>query len=159
MAKPAPKRGKNKDNARRSKKKISILTTEKIEYLDWKDVNLMRRFLSDRSKIRARRVTGNDAQQQREVSQAVKRAREMALIPYASRVTTQRRGARRDDRDGDRGPRRDDDRGPRRDDDRGPRRDDRDGPRGGGDDQQSSDSAAPTSEAPATPPETESVEA
>ena len=88
------KRGKNKDNARRSKKKISILTQEKIEYVDWKDVNLLRRFMSDRAKIRARRVTGNDAQQQAEVARAIKNAREMALLPYTNRVTTQRSGGR-----------------------------------------------------------------
>jgi small subunit ribosomal protein S18 len=88
------KRGKNKDNARRSKKKISILTQEKIEYVDWKDVNLLRRFMSDRAKIRARRVTGNDAQQQAEVARAIKNAREMALLPYTNRVTTQRGGGR-----------------------------------------------------------------
>ena len=88
------KRGKNKDNARRSKKKISILTQEKIEYVDWKDVNLLRRFMSDRAKIRARRVTGNDAQQQAEVARAIKNAREMAQLPYTNRVTTQRSGGR-----------------------------------------------------------------
>ena len=60
-------RGKNKDNARRSKKKVSLLTQEKITYVDYKDVNLLRRFMSDRAKIRARRVTGNSAQQQAEV--------------------------------------------------------------------------------------------
>jgi small subunit ribosomal protein S18 len=57
--------------------------------------------MSDRAKIRARRVTGNDAQQQREVARAIKNAREMALLPYASRVTTQRGGRDRGDR-GDR---------------------------------------------------------
>ncbi len=86
------KRGKNKDNARRSKKKISILTQERVDYIDWKDVNLLRRFVSDRSKIRARRVTGNSAQQQRDIALAIKNAREMALIPYANRITTQRGG-------------------------------------------------------------------
>ena len=98
---PREKRGKNKDNARRSKKKISILTQERVEYVDWKDVNLLRRFISDRAKIRARRVTGNSAQQQREISLAIKNAREMALIPYTSRVTTQRggrSGGRREER-------------------------------------------------------------
>ncbi len=102
MAKAAPKRGKNKDNARRSKKKISLLTTERVEYVDYKDVNLLRRFQSDRAKIRARRVTGNDAQQQREVARAIKNAREMALLPYTNRVTTQRgqRGEGRGDRGG-----------------------------------------------------------
>jgi ribosomal protein S18 len=89
MAKKAP-RTKNKDNARRSKKKTSVLIQESVEYIDYKDVNLLRRFMSDRAKIRARRVTGNDAQQQREVARAVKNAREMALLPYTNRVTTQR---------------------------------------------------------------------
>ena len=97
MAKP--RRTKNKDNARRSKKKISLLTQEKIEYVDYKDVNLLRRFMSDRAKIRARRVTGNDAQQQREIAQAIKVAREMALLPYANRITTQRGGGGRRDSD------------------------------------------------------------
>jgi len=102
MAKVAPKRGKNKDNARRSKKKTSVLSSERIEYVDYKDVNLLRRFMSDRAKIRARRVTGNDSQQQKEIARAIKNAREMALLPYANRVTTQRGGRDRGDR-GDRG--------------------------------------------------------
>jgi small subunit ribosomal protein S18 len=112
MAKPAPKRGKNRDNARRSKKKISALNLEKIDYVDYKDVNLLRRFMSDRAKIRARRVSGNDSQQQKEIARAIKNSREMALLPYANRVTTQRGGKRGDRGDrGDRGPR--EDRGPR----------------------------------------------
>ena len=102
MAKKQP-RGKNKDNARRSKKKVSILSQEKVEYVDYKDIGLLRRFMSDRAKIRARRVTGNDAQQQREVARAIKNAREMALLPYANRVTTQRGGRDRGDRERDRG--------------------------------------------------------
>ena len=102
MAKRAP-RVKNKDNARRSKKKVSLLNQEQITYVDWKDVNLLRRFMSDRAKIRARRVTGNSAQQQTEVAMAIKNAREMALLPYTSRVTTQRTSRDR----GERGPRAD----------------------------------------------------
>lgn len=93
MAKPV--RTKNKDNARRAKKKISLLITDRVEYVDWKDVNLLRRFMSDRAKIRARRVSGNSAQQQAEIARAIKNAREMALLPYASRVT-QTRGPKRD---------------------------------------------------------------
>ena len=92
--KPKAPRGKNKDNARRSKKKISILSQERVDYVDYKDVNLLRKFMSDRAKIRARRVTGNDAQQQQAVAIAIKNAREMALLPYANRVTTQRGGGR-----------------------------------------------------------------
>ena len=106
MAKPQMKRGpkgKGKDAGRKFKKKVSILNSEQIEYVDWKDVNLLRRFVSDRAKVRARRVTGNDVQQQREVARAIKNAREMALIPYSNRVTTQRGGrGRGGDRDGDR---------------------------------------------------------
>ena len=89
---PKPKRAKNKDNARRAKKKVSILTQESVDYVDFKDVNLLRRFMSDRAKIRARRVTGNDAQQQSTIAMAIKNAREMALLPYANRVTQQRGG-------------------------------------------------------------------
>jgi small subunit ribosomal protein S18 len=104
MAKPV--RTKNKDNARRAKKKISLLITDRVEYVDWKDVNLLRRFMSDRAKIRARRVSGNNAQQQAEIAKAIKNAREMALLPYASRVV-QTRGPKRD---GERGGRRERDR-------------------------------------------------
>ena len=96
MAKPV--RGKNKDNARRAKKKISILTQERVAYVDYKDVNLLRRFMSDRAKIRARRVTGNNAQQQATIAMAIKNAREMALLPYTNRVTQQRGGRDRGDR-------------------------------------------------------------
>lgn len=97
-----PTRTKPKDTGRRVKKKVSVLTTEKVDYVDYKDVNLLKRFVSDRAKVRARRVTGNDTQQQAEVARAIKNAREMALLPYSTRITTQRGG--RGDR-GDRGPR------------------------------------------------------
>src|SRR5215211_2423499 len=92
-----------KDSGKKVKKKTSILIAERVDYVDYKDVNLLQRFMSDRSKIRARRVSGNDSQQQRDVAQAIKNAREMALLPYAKRVTTQR-GAR-PDRDRERGDR------------------------------------------------------
>jgi small subunit ribosomal protein S18 len=88
--KGAKVRGKNKDNSRRAKKKVSILTSEKVEYVDYKDVNLLKRFTSDRAKIRARRVPGNDSQQQSAIAMAIKNAREMALLPYANRVTQAR---------------------------------------------------------------------
>jgi small subunit ribosomal protein S18 len=103
MAKQQVRRTKNKDNARRGKKKVSILLQEQVTYVDWKDVNLLRRFMSDRAKIRARRVTGNTQQQQAEIAMAIKNAREMALLPYTSRVTTQRTSRDR----GERGPRAD----------------------------------------------------
>lgn len=96
---------KPRDTGRKPKKKVSVLVQEQVDYVDWKDVNLLRRFMSDRAKIRARRVTGNTAQQQRAISMAIKNAREMALLPYTSRVTTQRGGRGGRDRDDDR-PRR-----------------------------------------------------
>lgn len=103
----APKKPmKPKDTTKKTKKKVSILVAERVDYIDYKDVNLLRRFMSDRAKIRARRVTANDTQQQREVATAIKNARFMALLPYASRVTTQRAAGKgeRGDR-GDRGDR------------------------------------------------------
>lgn len=87
----SPRRAKPKDTGRRGKKKISPLLTDKVDYVDYKDVDLLRRFVSDRAKIRGRRITGNDSQQQRVINTAVKNAREMGLLPYTSRVTTQRR--------------------------------------------------------------------
>ncbi|MCK7624244.1 30S ribosomal protein S18 [Streptomyces sp. RS10V-4] len=56
-----------------------------ITYVDYKDTDLLRRFLSDRGKIRSRRVTRVTARQQRQLARAVKNAREMALLPYAAR--------------------------------------------------------------------------
>lgn len=88
-------------NPKKFKKKTSILVTDKVEYIDYKDVNLLTRFVSDRSKIRNRRVTGNDVQQQREIANAIKNAREMALLPYTKRVASVGRGGPR----GPRGPR------------------------------------------------------
>ena len=100
------RKNKQREAPRRVKKKVSLLVQEDIDYIDWKDVNLLRRFMSDRAKIRARRVTGNSSQQQKQVAMAIKNAREMALLPYTSRVTTQRGRKGRDDDRGDRRPRR-----------------------------------------------------
>ena len=74
-------------NPKKFKKKTSVLVTDKVEFVDYKDVNLLQRFVSDRSKIRNRRVTGNDVQQQRDIAKAIKNAREMALLPYTKRVS------------------------------------------------------------------------
>lgn len=98
MGKAPTKKPKAKDTGRRRKKKVSVLTQEGIDYVDWKDINLLRRFMSDRAKIRARQVTGNNQQQQTEIARAIKNAREMALLPYNNRITTQRSASRtRDD--------------------------------------------------------------
>ena len=87
-----------------SKKKLAPAKAIKIGYVDYKDTAMLRKFISERGKIRARRVTGNDSQQQKEIARAIKNAREMALLPYANRVTQQRGGR---DRGGERGIRAD----------------------------------------------------
>lgn len=66
------------------KKKANPLKSAKVEKIDYKDTVLLRKFISDRGKIRARRVTGVSVQEQRAIAKAVKNAREMALLPYAS---------------------------------------------------------------------------
>jgi small subunit ribosomal protein S18 len=106
MARPRSTTRRRDDRVeRKPKKRISILDSEQIVYVDYKDVNLLRRFMSERAKIRARRVTGNDTQQQREVARAIRVAREMALLPYSVRQVTHRSKRRnergdREDRDG-----------------------------------------------------------
>src|SRR5581483_2145942 len=98
-----------KDAGRRTKKKVCIFCKDRIASVDYKDVNVLRRFMSDRGKIRARRVSGNCAQHQRDVAVAIKTARELALLPYSQRTVAERGGGRgrgsREDRD-DRPPRR-----------------------------------------------------
>ncbi|GAA4622644.1 MULTISPECIES: 30S ribosomal protein S18 [Cellulomonas] len=69
---------------RKPKKKQNPLKAAKIDTVDYKDTVLLRKFISDRGKIRARRVTGVSVQEQRAIARAVKNAREMALLPYSS---------------------------------------------------------------------------
>jgi len=70
---------------RKGKPKVCQFCTEKTTYIDYKDSALMRRYVSDRGKIRARRVTGACQRHQQDVAMAVKNAREMALLPYTIR--------------------------------------------------------------------------
>ncbi len=70
---------------RRGKKKYCQFCADKTTYIDFKDISLLRKFMSDRGKIRARRVTGNCSQHQRGVATAIKNAREVALLPYTNR--------------------------------------------------------------------------
>ncbi|WP_372665299.1 30S ribosomal protein S18 [Amycolatopsis kentuckyensis] len=69
---------------RPGKRRVNLLRANKVTHVDWKDVDLLRKFISDRGKIRARRVTGLTPQQQKQVATAIKNAREMALLPYPS---------------------------------------------------------------------------
>jgi len=66
------------------KKKPCSFCRDKATYIDYKDINLLRKYISDRGKIRARRVTGACTQPQRQIAAAVKNSREMALLPYTS---------------------------------------------------------------------------
>lgn len=82
------KRGPRADKkgfARKTKPKACPFCADKTEWVDYKDTQVLRKFLSDRGKIRARRVSGACTQHQRDVATAVKNAREMALLPYASK--------------------------------------------------------------------------
>jgi len=66
------------------KKKVCAFCKEKNQQIDYKDTTLLRKYVSDRGKIRARRVTGNCVQHQRDIAVAVKNSREVALLPYVS---------------------------------------------------------------------------
>ncbi|WAZ23192.1 30S ribosomal protein S18 [Streptomyces cinnabarinus] len=73
------------DRGKPAKNRPNPLDRAGIEYIDYKDTELLRKFISDRGKIRSRRVTRISARQQRRLARAVKNAREMALLPYATR--------------------------------------------------------------------------
>ena len=68
----------------RKRKKTCYFTDNKVEKIDWKDADLLKRFISDRGKILPRRVTGTSAKYQRELTVAIKRARHMALLPFSA---------------------------------------------------------------------------
>lgn len=72
---------------------------EKVEQVDYKDLSLLRRFISERGKIRSRRITGACRRHQSQVARAIKRARELALLPYVAEGPGGARGDRDRDRD------------------------------------------------------------
>jgi ribosomal protein S18 len=106
-----PKRAPKIDIRRGAKKKPCSFCQHGVDRVDYKDLAQLRKYISDRGKIRGRKVSGNCQQHQRDVGDAIKTARELALLPYTQRTVTERRGGRgregRDGRDGrdDRGPR------------------------------------------------------
>ena len=69
---------------RKGRKKVCTFCVEKTEFIDYKDTQKLRRFISERAKILPRRVTGTCAYHQRELTVAIKRARQLALLPYIS---------------------------------------------------------------------------
>jgi small subunit ribosomal protein S18 len=96
--KPAEVKGR----VRRGRPKVCMFCAEHAEWVDYKDVALLRRFINDRGRIKARGATGTCAQHQRDVALAVKTARELVLLPYVVRTFAVDKGDRR----GGSGPRR-----------------------------------------------------
>jgi small subunit ribosomal protein S18 len=84
MAGPKTQRKRRKRPELNPKKKRIVHKFGEDDIVDYKDVVLLRKFMSDRGKIRSRRVTGRSPKRQKEVSTAIKNAREMALLPYVS---------------------------------------------------------------------------
>jgi ribosomal protein S18 len=113
MPKQQTRRRTRQEAPRRGRKKVCIFCVQKIAWVDYKDANLLRRYMSDRGKIRSRRVSGNCTQHQREVAVAIKTARELALLPYTQRTVSDRSGPRRGGPRGDRDRDRDRDNRPR----------------------------------------------
>lgn len=83
-------RERNSDNGQRPfrqmrrKKKVCAFCAEKIDYIDYKDSARLRKYISERAKILPRRISGTCAKHQRQLTTAIKRARNMALLPYVS---------------------------------------------------------------------------
>jgi len=75
----------NRRNNMRRRKKVCYFTKNNVEFIDYKDVELLKKFISERGKILPRRVTGTSAKYQRMLTTAIKRARHMALLPYEIR--------------------------------------------------------------------------
>ena len=102
------KRTPVRDTNRRGKPKICVFCRDHVTFVDYKDVNVLRRFISDRAKIKARRTTGTCLQHQRDVAVAIKTSRELALLPYTQRTVSDKAGGREGrggGRGGPRGPR------------------------------------------------------
>lgn len=90
--------GEGRQRGRR-RRKVSYLTIQKIDVIDYKDVGTLKRFINERGKMLPRRQTGNTASQQRMIARAIKRAREMALLPFVvTEMTADKREYRGRDR-------------------------------------------------------------
>ena len=74
----------NRRGGRKGRRKVCAFCVDKVETIDYKDIARLRRYVSERAKILPRRVTGNCAKHQRELTSAIKRARHIALLPYTS---------------------------------------------------------------------------
>jgi small subunit ribosomal protein S18 len=97
------RRRDRKGGSTSTRRKSCPYCRDKIEQVDYKDLSTLRRMISDRGKIRSRRITGACRRHQSQVARAVKRARELALLPYVAEGSDHPRGGRGDrDRDRDR---------------------------------------------------------
>jgi small subunit ribosomal protein S18 len=94
-----PTRRREKRGGAPSRRKPCPYCRDKIEFVDYKDIDGLRRFISDRGKIRSRRITGACRRHQNQVARAVKRARELALLPYVAEPAGGDSGERRGRRD------------------------------------------------------------
>ena len=74
----------NRKGGRNKRKKVCFFTVNKITHIDYKDVDMLRKFISERGKILPRRVTGTSAKYQRALTTAIKRSRQIALLPYTT---------------------------------------------------------------------------
>ena len=79
-----------KENTKKIKRKVCTFCARSVIYIDFKDTDLLRKYMSERGKIRARRVSGNCTQHQSAIAIAIKTARELALLPYTQRTVTER---------------------------------------------------------------------
>lgn len=68
----------------KSKKKVCNFCVDKVEHIDYKDINKLKKYVTERGKILPRRITGNCAGHQRQLTRAIKRARQVALLPYTA---------------------------------------------------------------------------
>jgi ribosomal protein S18 len=91
--KPRPVEGKGR--VRRGRPKVCLFCAHHTEWVDYKDINVLRRYVNDRGRIRARGATGTCSQHQRDVAVAIKTARELALMPYSVRTGMPGPGERR----------------------------------------------------------------
>ncbi len=73
-----------RERGRRPRKKVCAFCVDKVDYIDYKDVARLRRFTTERGKILPRRISGNCAKHQRQVTVAIKRARNIALLPFTA---------------------------------------------------------------------------
>ena len=69
---------------RKAKKKVCAFCVDKVEHIDYKDIAKLRRYISERAKIQPRRITGTCSKHQRQLTEAIKRARHIALLPYSA---------------------------------------------------------------------------